>query len=78
ILAWKTGKLIFRKTKLADIAAILERTYNVAININREAIAQRQIRVNLTTDIPLSKLIKILSVAGNFNYKINQNHVSIF
>ncbi|QIL41316.1 DUF4974 domain-containing protein [Pedobacter sp. HDW13] len=78
ILAWKTGKLIFRKTKLADIAAILQRTYNVAIQINSPAIAERQIRVNLTTDIPLSKLIRILSVAGNFNYKINQNHVNIF
>ncbi|WP_025145915.1 FecR family protein [Pedobacter jeongneungensis] len=78
ILGWKNGKLVFRKTKLADIATILERTYNVAIAINNSAIAERQIRVNLTTDIPLSKLIKILSVAGNFNYKINQNHVSIF
>jgi len=78
ILGWKNGKLVFRKTKLADIAAILERTYNVTIAIGNSAVAERQIRVNLTTDIPLSKLIKILSVAGNFKYKINQNHVSIF
>jgi transmembrane sensor len=78
ILDWKNGKLVFRKTKLADIAAILERTYNVAIQINSPQLANRQIRVNLTTDIPVSKLVKILSVAGNFNYKINQNHVSIF
>lgn len=78
ILDWKNGKLVFRKTKMADIATILERTYNVAIEINSPAVAESQIRVNLTTDIPLSKLIKILSIAGNFNYKINQNHVSIF
>lgn len=78
ILGWKNGKLVFRKTKLADIATILERTYNVAITIHHSAVAERQIRVNLTTDIPLSKLIRILSIAGNFNYKINQNHVNIF
>ena len=78
ILGWKSGKLVFRKTKLADIATILERTYDVPIRINSPSLAERQIRVNLTTDIPLSKLIKILSVTGNFNYKINQNHVSIF
>lgn len=78
ILGWKNGKLVFRKTKLADITVVLERTYNVAIEIKSPAAAERQIRVNLTTDIPLSKLIKMLSVAGNFNYKINQNHVSIF
>ena len=78
IIAWKNGKLVFRKTRIADITDILERTYNVAIEIKSPAVAERQIRVNLTTDIPLSKLIKILSIAGNFNYKINQNHVSIF
>ncbi|TBO40596.1 FecR family protein [Pedobacter kyonggii] len=78
ISGWKNGKLVFRKTKLADIAAILERTYNVVIQIKNPLLAERQIRVNLTTDIPVSKLVKILSVAGNFKYKINQNHVSIF
>lgn len=78
VIGWKNGKLVFRKTRLTDIVAILERTYNVAIKINGDAIANKQIRVNLTTDIPLSKLIKILSIAGNFNYKISKNHVSIF
>ncbi|WP_131539357.1 FecR family protein [Pedobacter nototheniae] len=75
---WKNGKLVFRKTKLADIASILERWYNVEIKINSHSIAEKQIRVNLTTDVPLSKLIKILSIAGNFKYQINENKVTIF
>ncbi|WP_316803151.1 FecR family protein [Pedobacter nototheniae] len=75
---WKNGKLVFRKTKLADITTILERWYNADIKINSTAIAERQIRVNLTTDVPLRKLIKILSVTGNFKYQINNNHVVIF
>jgi transmembrane sensor len=75
---WKNGKLVFRKTRLDEITQILERWYNVDIQINKKSIAEQQIRVNLTVDIPLDKLIKILSVAGNFKYRINDNQVYIF
>lgn len=75
---WKTGRLVFKNTRLDEVTEILERWYNVEIKISKNSMAAQQIRINLTTDVPLNKLIKILSVAGDFRYRIDKNQVYIF
>jgi transmembrane sensor len=35
-IAWKTGKIVFNNTSLSEIASILEKTYNISIEISNE------------------------------------------
>lgn len=77
VTGWKDGKLHFDETKLADIAKILERWYNVNIKIANPALANRLIKVNLTTNISIVKIMNILSLAGDFRYQINGKEISI-
>ncbi len=77
VTGWKDGKLHFDETKLADIAKILERWYNVNIEIANPTLAKRLIKVNLTTNISIVKIMNILSVAGDFHYQINGKEIHI-
>ena len=77
VLGWKEGRLFFNETKLADIADILERWYNVDIKIKSKTLANRLVKVNLTTNISIAKIMNILSVAGDFHYQINGNEILI-
>ena len=77
VMGWKDGKLHFSETKLADIAQILERWYNVNIAIANHGLANRLIKVNLTTNISIEKIMNILSIAGDFHYQINGKEIHI-
>jgi len=77
VKGWKDGKLHFDETKLTDIAQILERWYNVEINVANPSLANRLIKVNLTTNISIAKIMDILSMAGGFRYQINGKHIII-
>ncbi len=77
VKGWKDGKLHFDETKLADITQILERWYNVEISIVNPSLANRLIKVNLTTNISIAKIMDILSMAGGFRYQINGKHIII-
>ncbi len=77
VKSWKDGKLHFDETKLTDIAQILERWYNVEIDIVNQSLANRLIKVNLTTNISIAKIMDILSMAGGFRYQINGKHIII-
>lgn len=77
VKSWKDGKLHFDETKLVDIAQILERWYNVEINIVNQSLSNRLIKVNLTTNISIVKIMDILSMAGGFRYQINGKHIII-
>ena len=74
---WKNGKLVFNQTQLAEIASILERWYNVNIKINNQATARKLMKVNLTTNISIDKVMKILSASGRFTYQIKANQITI-
>ncbi|SOD13352.1 FecR family protein [Pedobacter xixiisoli] len=77
VLGWKEGRLFFNETKLEDIAEILKRWYNVDIKINSKTLANRLVKVNLTTNISIAKIMNILSVAGDFQYQINGKEIII-
>ncbi|WP_256009822.1 FecR family protein [Desertivirga xinjiangensis] len=77
IEGWKKGRLVFSKTRLSDVTAILERWYNVDIDIKNQATAQKLMKVNLTADIPINRVIKMLSTSGQFTYRIHENQIII-
>lgn len=75
---WKAGRLVFRSAELQEITEVLERWYDMDIHINTQKLAKRMVRVNLTTNISIDKVMKILSLSGNFKYKINQQQITIY
>lgn len=77
VIDWKEGHLNFEQTQLAEITSILERWYDVKITIENDRLAKKLIKVNLTTNIAIDKIMKILSAAGSFNYNIHENHITI-
>ncbi|SHF47380.1 FecR family protein [Pedobacter caeni] len=77
ISGWKEGRLFFQETRLTDIADVLERWYNVDIKITHKNTAQKLVKVNLSTNISIDKIMKILSVAGDFKYKIQNDLITI-
>lgn len=77
VLGWKEGRLFFNETKLIDIVDILKRWYNVDIRIANQTLANRVVKVNLTTNISIAKIMNILSVAGDFQYQMNGKEIII-
>lgn len=75
--SWKDGRLVFYRRPLKDITTELERWYNVKFQYQRKAKAEELISITLQANIPLSKIIKVLSATGHFNYKIGDRNVTI-
>ncbi|NRF41136.1 FecR family protein [Pedobacter foliorum] len=77
ISSWKDGRLVFNQVPLSEIAHILERWYDVDISFSDKKTALKLMKVNLTANVPINTLMKILSVSGQFKYNIQGNHITI-
>nr|WP_068890022.1 FecR family protein [Pedobacter panaciterrae] len=77
ISGWKDGRLVFNEVPLSEIAGILERWYDVKISFNSEKTASRLMKINLTANVSINTMIKILSASGQFKYHIQDNHITI-
>ncbi|MBK1438875.1 DUF4974 domain-containing protein [Parapedobacter sp. ISTM3] len=75
-ISWKNGELIFRNEPLKGIARQLERWYGVTIEIASPSIANKQLSLSIK-DEPLQRVLKMLSLAGDFHADINGSHVKI-
>ncbi len=74
--SWKTGKLIFENTPIADVIPSLERYYNIDIHLESEAL--QSCRVTATFDpMPLEKAMYLLSYTLNAEYSNAGNVYSI-
>jgi ferric-dicitrate binding protein FerR (iron transport regulator) len=64
--SWRTGKLIFRKTSLTEVARTLEHYFHISITINTEALAS--CRFTSSFDNPsLEEVIEAISLSMNVN-----------
>lgn len=77
VKSWKDGRLVFQQRQLKDITAELERWYNVKFQYQHNAKAEEVISITLQANVPLNKIIRVLSATGHFNYKINDKSVYI-
>jgi len=77
IKSWKDGQLVFHQRRLNEITAELERWYNVKFVYQQPAKAKEEISIVLQADVPLNKIIKVLSATGHFNYKIINKQITI-
>lgn len=74
---WKEGHLVHTEKPLQQIMEELERWYDVKISISNHKKARMLMDINISTNIPIGKVMKVLSASGHFNYKINGNSITI-
>lgn len=77
VLSWRVGELIFRETPLEAIAVQLERWYGVEIEVGTHSLQTKQMSLSVKNE-PLQTVLKMLSEAGNFKYKIQERNVKIW
>ena len=74
--SWKDGLLQFRKVRFEDLALLLERWYDISIEINDEAI--RDWRYTGTFDKEtIEQALHALSMSMPFSYTVVKNQVAI-
>jgi len=77
IQQWKMGNLVFNKERMDDVAAILERYYDVRIHISSKEINAYRINTSFKANESVNKVLQILSVTANFNYTIQGKQITI-
>jgi transmembrane sensor len=74
--SWKDGVLRFRDMNFGEIAARLENWYGVTVKFQNEAIRQCELDGTFT-NVPLEKVLKMLSMTAGFQYEITGKQVLI-
>lgn len=64
-LAWKTRKLIFRETRLGDVAGVMNRTYNQKIRFTNEAL-EDCLFTGTFDNQPLDSVVRVIQIAFDF------------
>ena len=75
--SWKEGKLIFRNQRFEDIARKLERSHNIAINIQNAKIRNLRYTGEFNINDDIRKILKIMSLTTPILYEIKNNTVII-
>ena len=75
--AWKDNVLVFEDQTLQEIARVLERWYNVNVDIKKEALKIH--RFTGRYDRPsLTRLMKDMSQTMYFQYNLKDNYLNIY
>ncbi|MBL4560693.1 MAG: FecR family protein [Labilibaculum sp.] len=68
--SWKEGTIIFRNEKLENVAAKLERWYNVEIVIRSPKLANELYFGTVMKNKPIDQILEVLQVASSLKYQI--------
>lgn len=74
---WKEGHLVHIGRPLKEIAEELERWYAVKITVANAKLAKMPMDINITANIPIDRVMNVLSVSGGFKYTITGNNIRI-
>ena len=69
--SWKDGYIIFNNIRLEDIAAKLERFYNVDIVFRNDRVKNLRINGRALRNVPVDHLFRVLDVAFGLKYEIH-------
>ncbi len=69
-ISWKTKKLIFRETRLGDVAGVLNRTYNQKIRFTNESL-EDCLFTGTFDQQPIDSVMRVIQVA--FDLDLDQN-----
>ena len=75
--SWTDNKLIFDNESLEEITAKLERWYNVKITISGQSIGKYRFTGAFENET-VEQALTALQIIKSFNFKINQNDVTIY
>ncbi|HEY6900570.1 MAG TPA: FecR domain-containing protein [Puia sp.] len=73
---WTKNKLAFDQESLQDVAAKIERWYNVKVTITDDALKQTEYS-GVFEDESLDQVMEALRLTGSFKYSINKKEVTI-
>ena len=77
-LAWMDNRLVFNGETFEQIICMLERTYNVKVNIQNEQIKKRCFAGDFSNNETIEQIFAIMSFNGKFRYQINGSIINIF
>lgn len=73
VLAWRNGKFIFDDTNMKTVVSQLERWYNV--NIDYTGMEDYRFNGEISRNVSLSKVLKMMELTSNIHYKINDRNI---
>ncbi|MBB2148298.1 FecR family protein [Pedobacter gandavensis] len=77
IEGWKNSTLVFKDQTIGEIAAQLERAYDVQFRFKNEEKAKEVVTVTLQDNIPLNQTLRALSAGAQFQYNIKGKNITI-
>jgi len=75
-IAWKTGSLSFLNTNLADVAKILETTFNTKIFFDDKELGKLSFTANFKNQ-SLEKIIKVISITFDLEADYNNERITL-
>lgn len=76
--AWRLRQFVFENATLREIAKKLSIKFNVNINIESSALAQRKFRCVINEDEGLADILKLLEYLAPIHYRIEEKEVFIY
>ena len=76
-IAWREGKLIFRKNPISEIANELSQSFNTQIDIKDQKLRNYKISARFEKNETLKEILDLLQSAGYFDYTIQNNRIII-
>lgn len=74
-LAWRTGKLIFKKSKLEEVVQSINRTYDTQIIINSDSIKNKEITATFDQE-PVEHILEV--IGRTFGVEIQKENQTYF
>ncbi len=71
-LAWKTRKLVFRQTRLGEVAGILNRTYGINIRFDNEMLEDCPFTTTIDQQ-PVDSVLKVIQIAFKLDIEQDKN-----
>ena len=77
-IGWIDNKFIFNGESFEQITKILERTFNVKINIHKETIKERCFIGDFVNNETIEQIFKVMSSNEKFTYTIKGNIIDVY
>lgn len=77
VIAWKKGELIFNNLTLAEAASVIERWYNVQLEIKNPQIANCRITVSFLKGETIQQVMDVISAYNDLTWKMKNGAITI-
>lgn len=76
--AWMQNRLIFEGYAFDKIVDILERNYNVKINVHQQSLKNKRFVGDFVNNETIEQVLKVMSSNQRFSYTIDGNNINIY